>query len=130
MNKVFLIGNLTKDPEMFTTSEGTPVCKFTIAVNRGFGKDEADFFSVITWRGQAESCCKFLKKGNKAAVVGSIQIRAYEANDGSKKYSTEVIATEVQFLSLKGTEGDVSSVSASSIENAPSDLSADADIPF
>ena len=106
MNKVFLIGNLTRDPEVSNTNNGIPVCKFTLAVSRRFGNTETDFLPVIVWRGQAENCGKFLKKGSKAAVAGSIQTRTYDANDGSKRYITEIVADEVQFLSTKG-EGEI-----------------------
>ena len=99
MNKVFLIGNLTRDPELSKTNSDIPVCKFTLAVSRRFSSTETDFLPVIVWRGQAENCGKFLKKGSKAAVAGSVQTRSYDANDGSKRYITEIVADEVQFLS-------------------------------
>jgi len=102
MNRVFLIGNLTKDPELSNTTNGVAVCKFTLAVTRRFGNNETDYLPVIVWRGQAENCGKYLHKGSKAAVSGSIQIRSYDALDGSKKYITEIVADEVQFLSSKG----------------------------
>jgi len=102
MNKVYLIGNLTRDPEVSETSTGVPYCRFSIAVNRNFtnaeGNREADFFNVIVWRGQAESCGKFLKKGSKIAVVGSLQNRSYEDKDGVKRTVTDVVASEVEFL--------------------------------
>ena len=101
MNKVLLIGNLTKDPELNTTTNGISVCKFTLAVSRRFGNNETDFLPIIAWRGQAENCNKFLKKGSKAAVSGTIQTRSYDANDGSKRFITEIVADEVQFLSTK-----------------------------
>lgn len=89
MNKVFLIGNLTKDPEMRSTQSGVAVCNFTIAVNRRFknanGEQETDFLNVIAWRQLAELCGKYLAKGRKVAVTGSIQTRTYEAKDGSKR---------------------------------------------
>ena len=110
MNKVFLIGNLTKDPELSNTNNGIPVCKFTLAVSRRFGNTETDFLPVIVWRGQAENCGKFLKKGSKAAVAGAVQTRSYDANDGSKRYITEIVADEVQFLSTKG-DGEIPPVS-------------------
>ncbi len=110
MNKVFLIGNLTKDPELSTTTSGISVCKFTIAVSRRFGNNETDFLPVIAWRGQAENCSKFLKKGSKAAISGSIQTRTYDANDGSKRYITEIVADEVQFLSTKAASEDDATV--------------------
>ena len=102
MNKVYLIGNLTRDPEVSETSGGVPYCRFSIAVNRNFtnaeGNREADFFNVIVWRGQAESCGKFLKKGSKIAVVGSLQNRSYEDKDGVKRTVTDIVASEVEFL--------------------------------
>lgn len=105
MNKAILIGNLTKDPELKTTQNGISVCRFTIAVNRKFkdaqGNQVTDFISVITWRGIAESCAKYLAKGCKVAIVGEIQTRSYDAQDGTKRYVTEIIASEVDFLTPK-----------------------------
>ncbi|MDR3216264.1 MAG: single-stranded DNA-binding protein [Clostridiaceae bacterium] len=104
MNKVFLIGNLTKDPELTTTGNGIQLCKFTLAVSRRFSRDgqrETDFLNIVVWRNQAENCAKYLKKGSKAAISGSIQTRSYDAADGTKRYVTEIAADEVQFLSTK-----------------------------
>lgn len=102
MNKVFLIGNLTKDPELKTTPNGNSVCTFTLATQRGFGDNkQTDFLNIVTWRGLAENCAKFLSKGKQAAVAGSIATRSYEAQDGSKRYVTEIIADDVQFLGSK-----------------------------
>lgn len=105
MNKCILIGNLTKDPELNQTTNDISVCKFTIGVSRKFqnanGERETDFLPIITWRGQADNCAKFLRKGSKVAICGSIQTRSYEANDGSKRYITEIVADEVQFLDSK-----------------------------
>ena len=87
MNKVYLIGNLTRDPEIRTTTTGIQVCNFSIAVNRrrrADGVQETDFFNIVTWRQLAELCSKYLSKGRKVAVSGSIQTRTYEAQDGSK----------------------------------------------
>ena len=98
MNKIFLIGNTTKDPESGTTSSGVPYCKFTIAVNRKFEKDKTDFINIVTWRGIAETCSKYVKKGRKLGVVGSLQIDSYE-KDGSKRTVVQVVADEVEFLS-------------------------------
>lgn len=113
MNKVFLIGNLTKNPELNNTGSGIPVCKFTLAVSRRFsnsdGVRETDFLPIIVWRAQAEHCSKYLKKGSKAAVSGSIQTRSYDAPDGSRRYITEIVADEVQFLSTKSEEESSSS---------------------
>ena len=104
MNKVILVGNLTRDPELSTTSNGISYCKFSLAVQRRFSKEgekETDFFNITAWRGQAENCHKYLKKGSKAGIVGSLQTRTYEDKDGAKKYVTDIIADEVEFLSSK-----------------------------
>ena len=108
MNKAFLVGNLTRDPELSTIPNGTAVCKFSIAVNRRFadaeGNRQTDFFNIVAWRALGENCGKYLKKGSKVGIVGQIQIRTYE-QDGVKKFFTEIIADEVEFLSPKGGEG-------------------------
>jgi single-strand DNA-binding protein len=104
MNKWIGIGNLTRDPELSETPNGTAVCKFTVAVNRNFtnanGERECDFINVVAWRSLAENCGRFLSKGKKVSVVGSLQTRSYESN-GEKKYVTEIMADEVEFLSPK-----------------------------
>jgi len=108
MNKAFLVGNLTRDPELSTIPNGTAVCKFAIAVNRAYSKDggkETDFFNIVAWRQLGENCGKYLKKGSKVGIVGRIEIREYE-KDGVKKYFTEIIADDVEFLSPKGATGD------------------------
>lgn len=108
MNKVFLIGNLTKDPELATTNSGISVCRFTIAVTRRFqnseGEREADFLNVVVWRGLADNCGKFLTKGSKCAVFGNIQTRSYESTDGTKRYVTEIVAEDVEFLATRGSQ--------------------------
>ncbi len=102
MNKAILIGNLTRDPEARQTPSGVSVCSFSIAVNRRFanaqGERQADFFTIVTWRGLADNCARYLKKGSKVAVCGAIQNRTYDAQDGTKRYITEIIAEDVQFL--------------------------------
>lgn len=107
MNKVILVGNLTKDPELVTTNNGISLCRFTLAVQRRFtsgdGEREADFINIVVWRAQADNCYKYLKKGSKAGVVGTLQTRAYDGNDGTRKYATEVVAEEVEFLASKGS---------------------------
>lgn len=110
MNKVILVGNLTKDPELATTNSGVSVCRFTLAVSRRYqnadGERETDFLNVVVWRGQADNCHKYLKKGSKCGVVGTIQTRSYDAQDGTKRYITEVVADEVEFLnSRSASEG-------------------------
>lgn len=102
MNKIFLIGNLTHDPELRTTPSGVTLCSFSIAVNRRFqtqGNEKVtDYFRITTWRQTAENCSKYLSKGRKVAVVGELQARTYEANDGSTRMSLDVSADEVEFL--------------------------------
>ena len=109
MNKVILIGNLTKDPELTTTTSGISVCRFSLAVSRRFtnseGERETDFINIVVWRNLAENCHKFLRKGSKAAVVGNIQTRSYDAQDGSKRYVTEVVAEEVEFVGARANDG-------------------------
>lgn len=110
MNKAILIGNLTKDPELTTTTSGISVCRFTLAISRRFtnseGERETDFLNIVAWRGLADNCHKFLRKGSKAAVIGSIQTRSYDAQDGTKRFVTEVIADEVEFVGTKVTGGN------------------------
>ncbi len=119
MNKVILVGNLTRDPELSETPSGVAVCRFAIAVSRDYansdGTRETDFFNITVWRGRAEVCGKYLKKGSKVAIVGSLQNRSYEDKDGIKRNVTDVVANEVEFLSPKGAsgeDGDTSVVSA------------------
>lgn len=103
MNKITLIGNLTKDPESRTTPNGHIVCSFTIAVNRKFTSDErqTDFFRINAWNKLGENCAKYLSKGKKVAVVGELQARLYDAKDGQQRLSLDVQADEVEFLSPK-----------------------------
>ena len=102
MNKVIMIGNLANDPEAFTTQSGISRSTFRIAVQRRFanaqGVREADFFTVVAWRQTADFCNRYLSKGRKVAVEGSIQNRSYDAQDGSKRYVTEIIADSVEAL--------------------------------
>ena len=109
MNRVYLIGNLTRDPELASTTSGVSVCRFSLAVQRRFsnaeGEREADFFNVVVWRAQGENCHKYLKKGSKCAVIGSLQNRSYDANDGTKRTITEIVADEVEFLTTKAADG-------------------------
>jgi single-strand DNA-binding protein len=100
LNKVVLIGRLTKDPELRYTATGTAVCTFTLAVDRQ-KKDEADFIPIVTWEKIAENCGKYLVKGRLVAVCGRIHVRNYETQAGERRYVTEVIGDEVKFLSWK-----------------------------
>lgn len=111
MNKVMLIGNLTRDPELSETPSGVAVCRFAIAVSRDYansdGTRETDFFNITVWRGRAENCGKYLKKGNKVAVIGSLQNRSYEDKDGIKRNVTDIMANEVEFLTPKSVENEL-----------------------
>lgn len=110
MNKVYLIGNLTRDPELSETGSGIKVCRFSIAVNRSYsssdGERMTDFFNITVWRNQAENCGRYLRKGSKVAVVGSLQNRSYEDKDGVKRNVTDIVASEVEFLSTKSSAED------------------------
>ena len=105
MNKVFLIGNLTRDPELTETPSGVAVCHFAIAVNRNYasqdGERQVDFFNCTAWRGQAETIARYTKKGNKVAVTGSVQLRNYEDNQGVKRTAVDIIVQDVEFLTPK-----------------------------
>lgn len=105
MNSVSLVGNLTRDPELRKTNSGLATCSFTVAVNRQRNKDgvqQADYIPVVTWRATAENCAKYLAKGRKVAVKGEIRTRNYDDKNGVKRYVTEVIANEVEFLTPRG----------------------------
>lgn len=109
MNKIFIVGNLTRDPELRSTSAGIPVCTFSVAVNRRrtaeAGQPEADFFRVTTWRQLAENCNRYLAKGRKVAVVGDISLNKYKDANGLPRYSMEVTADEVEFLTSRLEQG-------------------------
>lgn len=102
MNKVILIGRLARDPEMRTTGGGTAVTRFTLAVSRNFtnqnGEREADFISCVAWRRQAENIAKYCTKGSQVAVEGRIQTGSYDGQDGTKRYTTDIVADNVTFL--------------------------------
>lgn len=128
MNKVVLIGRLTKDPQVRSTQSGIAVTTFTLAVDRKYakkddGKPTADFIPVVTWRKLAEICGKNLAKGRLVGVYGMMQVRTYEQN-GEKRYITEVVADEVEFLSPKEKQGG----SDNGWANAPE--VSDEEVPF
>lgn len=104
MNRVILIGRLTRDPELRYTPNGTAVASFTIAVNRKFNRNEADFIPVVVWNKLAEHCANYLGKGRLVALEGRIQVRSYDTQEGQKRWVTEVIGDDVKFLD-KGTSG-------------------------
>ncbi|MBO5411786.1 MAG: single-stranded DNA-binding protein [Clostridia bacterium] len=139
MNKVFLIGNLTRDPELTETASGVAMCRFSIAVNRNYtsqdGERQTDFFNCTAWRGQAETIARYTKKGNKIAVTGSIQLRDYEDNQGVKRTAVDIIAQDVEFLSPKSSDSfdDVADAPRQSAPKKKPTLQAmddDSDIPF
>ena len=124
MNRIFLIGNLTADPEVRQTGGGVSVCTFSVAVSRRFanqnGERETDFIPVVVWRALADNCGKYLAKGRKVAVAGVLQTRRYEDRQGNKRTAFEVVADDVEFLTPKGEGGPAPKASAP--ENA-NDLS-------
>ncbi len=120
MNKLFIIGNLTRDPELRTTPNGHSVCSFTVAVNRRRSasaeagqQPDADFFRISAWRQLGENCCRYLAKGRKVCVVGSVTVNTYTGNDGVMRASLEVNADDVEFLSPRGeTSADTGGAAA------------------
>lgn len=112
MNKVILIGNLTRDPDLKITANNISICRFSVAVNRRYvssdGTRAVDFINIVTFRNTADNCAKFLRKGSKVGICGSLQISSYDAADGVRRTNAEVVADEVQFLSSRSdtTVGD------------------------
>ena len=141
MNKVFLIGNLTRDPELTETPSGVAVCHFSIAVNRNYqsgdGERQTDFFNCVAWRGLGETIARYTKKGKKVAIAGTIQTRTYENNQGVKVSAIDIVAQDVEFLSPKdGGDGfdDIPPVNTSTggARRKPTlqPMDDDSDIPF
>ena len=138
LNRIILIGRLTADPELRYTKSGIAVASFTLAVDRRYknsdGEREADFINIVVWRQQAESCSNYLSKGKLCAVDGSLQIRSYEAKDGTRRKAAEVVAEDVRFLSPK--ESGASPAQKSETESSPftenndADMVGDDDLPF
>ena len=110
INRVVLVGRLTKDPELRYTPSGVAMARFTLAVNRTFsnqqGEREADFINCVVWRKQAENTANYLKKGSLAGVEGRIQTGSYEGQDGKRVYTTDVVADSVQFLEPRNSSGE------------------------
>lgn len=135
MQKVFLIGNLTRDPELSETNSGISLCRFSIAVNRNYGGEDrkTDFFNCIAWRGLGETVARYAKKGNKVAVSGSIELRNYEDSQGVKRTGVDIVAQDVEFLTPKGSSGDGFAEAPAPAERKRASLQAfddDSDIPF
>jgi len=129
LNRVILIGRLTRDPELRYTSGGVATTQFTLAVDRPFtsqgGEREADFIPVVTWRQLAELCANYLRKGRLTAVEGRMQVRSYDNSEGKRVYVTEVIADNVRFLERSTNDGEVPSYG----EQPPTGYE-DKDLPF
>lgn len=141
MNKAILIGNLTRDPELSETKDGIAVCRFSIAVNRYIraGESQTDFFNIVAWRGLGENVAKYCKKGQKVAIVGSIQVRNYEDRDGNMRTAIDIIASDVEFISSLNnnandrdfTTNDISSTNTRSEKKVTlQPIDDDDDIPF
>lgn len=132
MNRVVMIGRLTKDPKTTTTQNGVKVSQFDIAVSRRFanadGERETDFFRVVAWRQTAELCEKYLSKGKRVGVIGALQTRSWETDDGSKRVATEIIADEVEFLTPK-SEGEPEPPRPAKKNAQPTPIDDD-DLPF
>jgi single-strand DNA-binding protein len=128
-----LIGNLTRDPELTATNSGVSVCRFSLAVPRRFANadngPQADFFNIVVWRGQAENCHKFLKKGSKCCIIGKIQNSSYE-KDGQTRYTTDIVADEVEFLGGRNDAGDVAPKPSDSNGSADLEPIDDDSLPF
>ena len=121
MNKVFLIGRLSRDPDLRHTTSGMAVCQINVAISRrtGQGRDpETDFINVVVWDKQAENVAKYLAKGRQVAVEGRIQTRSYDNNEGKKTYVTEVVANNVEFL---GSVNDNNRSASNNMEENPFD---------
>jgi len=129
LNRVVLIGRLTKDPELRYTPNGVAVASFTLAVNRSRanqqGERETDFIPIVVWQKQAENCANFIGKGSLVAVDGRIQVRAYDDKEGQRRWMTEVVAENVRFLDRRDAGGSQGSASLGSEVEYTED-----DIPF
>ena len=138
MNKVILMGRLTKDPELrYTPANNTALCKFTLAVDRRFSKQgeekQADFFNVVAWDKLGEFCSKYFQKGRQVVVVGRIQNRTWDDMEGKRHYITEIISEEAYFADAKRPEGAAPST-PDDLENEPADgfypLEEEGQLPF
>lgn len=133
MNRTFLVGRITADPELRTTPNGIATTRITVAVNRmpnANGERIADFINVVVWRRQAENVAKYCSKGSLVGVEGRIQSRSYDAQDGTKRYVTEVVADNVTFLGSKNGGNAISYADEPAMESAPAAAPAIEDVPF
>ena|SRR5690554_3425113 len=142
MNNVSLIGRLVRQPELKQTTNGTAYCKFTLAVNRRFKRNEADFINCVAWKGTAENLTRFMKKGSRVGVVGAIQTGSYQNQNGQKVYTTEVNVSEVEFLDTKAETQNNNNYQENVYQETgfekqttqdnitPNDFGSDGDLPF
>ena len=141
MNKLTIIGNLTRDPELRTTSSGINVCSFTVAVNRrrssqNTNQPEADFFRVSAWRQLGENCQRYLTKGRKVCVMGPVSVQSFTGNDGQTRYSLEVTAEDVEFLSSRNDDANSGYTAAAPVQSSAPAMDKgfqevdDEDLPF
>lgn len=128
MNKLTIIGNLTRDPETRVTQSGSSVCSFTVAVNRRGQDDKTDFFRVSAWNKTGETCQKYLAKGRKVAVTGPVSVSTYTGQDGKAYANLEVMAQDVEFLTPKG-EQQPAQAPAAPANNGYQEVTDD-DLPF
>ena len=134
MNKIILIGRLTKDVELkYTQSTNTAVASFSLAVNRRFVRDgeerQADFFNVIAWNKLAETAANYLKKGQQVAITGRLQNRTWDDADGNKHYITEVIAEELEFIESRNSrQSDADILSGNSTESMAQDMASQGEL--
>ena len=126
MNKLTIIGNLTRDPELKTTPNGYSVCEFTIAVNdrnarrnQQNGQESAQFFRISAWRQLGENCQRYLAKGRKVCVIGRVSVSTYQGNDGTTRASLDVMADEVEFLSSRQDDAGYTAAPAAAPKAAP-----------
>ena len=123
MNKVFLIGRLTRDPELRYTGNNTAVASFALAVQRNFanqqGEREADFFNITVWRKQAENVKNYLTQGSQVAIEGRLQTRSYDDANGQKRYVTEVVADNVEFIGSRNSSGNSNNMNSSASNAGP-----------
>lgn len=126
LNKVILIGRLTRDPELRFTESGAGLCQFTLAVDRPYkkrdGNKETDFINVVVWRKLAEICAKYLAKGRLAAVEGRLEIRSYTNREGKPRRAVQVVAENVQFLSPREGSAEVLDLDIDGIEIKAEDI--------
>lgn len=135
MNKLNIVGNLARDPELRTTRDGIAVCSFTVAVNRRRREGqqpEADFFRVTAWRQLGENCSKYLSKGKKVAVSGSVSVSTYQAQDGTTRASLDVSADDVEFLTPKSeqTQPTANAVTSNPTASGFVDVTGEEELPF